>query len=89
MGHLHDFDHPEIEPVIRRILERCQAHGVPFGMFTGTVDKARKWIGEGGQIATVGGDVPFIDEGIARAKREIADILSSADGVRGLTTRLK
>ena len=76
MGHLHDMDNPEVEPVIRRILDRCRTHGVPFGMFTGTIEKARKWIGAGGQIATVGGDIAFIDQGIARTKREIAEVLS-------------
>ena len=75
MGHLNDLENPAIEAAIRHVLDRCRAHGVPFGMFTGTVEKARKWIGAGGQIATIGGDVPFIDAGIAATKREIAAIL--------------
>ena len=75
MGHLRDMENAEVEAAIRRILEACLRHDVPFGMFTGTAEKARKWIGLGGQIATVGGDVPFIDAGIAQAKRDIARIL--------------
>jgi 2-keto-3-deoxy-L-rhamnonate aldolase RhmA len=77
MGYLNDLENPAVEPVIRQILEGCRAHGVPFGMFTGTAEKARRWIHAGGQIATVGGDVTFIDQGIARTKQEIAEILTA------------
>jgi len=75
MGHLNDMENPEVETAIRRTLEACLRHDVPFGIFSGTAEKARKWIGLGGQIATVGGDTSFIDAGIAQAKREIARIL--------------
>jgi 2-keto-3-deoxy-L-rhamnonate aldolase RhmA len=76
MGYLNDLDNPAVEAAIRRILEACQRHGVPFGMFTGSAEKARKWVGLGGRIATVGGDLPFIDAGIVQAKREIAAMLA-------------
>jgi 2-keto-3-deoxy-L-rhamnonate aldolase RhmA len=75
MGYLHDLENPAVEAAIQRILDSCRKHGVPFGMFTGTTAKARKWISRGGQIATIGGEVAFIDAGIAQTKREIAEIL--------------
>ena len=75
MGYLHDRENPAVETQIRRILDGCREHGMPFGIFSGTAEKARKWVGLGARIATVGGDVPFIDAGIAQAKREIASIL--------------
>ena len=75
MGYRDDLGNPAVESTIRRILAGCQRHNVPFGMFTGTAEKARHWIGLGGKIATAGADFLFIDTGIARTKREIADIL--------------
>lgn len=75
MGHLHDLEHPAVEATIQRILDGCLAHGVPFGMFTGTYEKAQKWIGRGGKIATIGGDLFFIDAGIANTRRQVAEIL--------------
>jgi len=44
-------------------------------MFTGTMERARKWIKRGGQIATAGSDVGFISEGAARTKKEIDELL--------------
>jgi 2-keto-3-deoxy-L-rhamnonate aldolase RhmA len=75
LGHLHDMEHQEVDAAIQRVLDGCKQHGVPFGMFTGSAERARKWIGRGGRIATLGGDIWFIDMGIALAKREIASIL--------------
>ena len=75
LGYGHDMENPAVEAAIQRVLDKCREHGVPFGMFTQTAERARKWIGRGGLIATVGGDTAFIDAGIAQAKRDIADIL--------------
>lgn len=75
MGYGHDLENEAVQDTIQRILDGCLRNGVPFGMFTGTAEKARKWIGRGGRIATVGGDMPFIDAGIAQAKQQIAEIL--------------
>lgn len=77
MGHLHDLANPEVDEVIQRILDGCRRHGVPFGMFTGTTQKARQWVSRGCQIATIGGDLPFIDSGIAQTHREIREILEA------------
>lgn len=76
MGHRSDLDHPEVEAAIQRTLDACLRHQVPFGMFTGTFEKARKWIGRGGRIATIGGDLAFIDAGIALTKRQAAELLN-------------
>jgi 2-keto-3-deoxy-L-rhamnonate aldolase RhmA len=78
LGHLHELEHPEVERTIGRILDACLRHNVPFGIFSGTAEKAERWIRRGGRIATVGGDVPFIDQGIAQAKRDIARMLGEA-----------
>jgi len=80
MGYLHDLTNPAVDAMIETILGKCQAHGVPFGMFTGTLERARQWIGRGGLIATVGGDVPFILEGIARTRQAVEEWLAGRDG---------
>lgn len=75
IGRLPEIDHPDVDAVINRVLAKCQEHGVPFGMFTHTLERAKKWISRGCRIATAGGDLDFISEGIARAKKGIAEIV--------------
>jgi 2-keto-3-deoxy-L-rhamnonate aldolase RhmA len=75
MGYLQDLANPAVDEMIAHILGKCQEHGVPFGMFTGTLERARKWIDRGGQIATVGGDVPYLLEGIARTRQALDEWL--------------
>lgn len=75
MGYRDDLGNAEVERAIGRILDGCLKHDVPFGMFTQTAERARKWIERGGKIATVGADFLFIDAGIAQTKKDIASIL--------------
>jgi len=76
MGYIHDMQNPAVDEMIDKILAKCKEHEVPFGMFTGTMEKARKWISRGGQIATAGSDVGFIAEGAAATLEEINELLS-------------
>ncbi len=76
MGYIHDLENSAVDEMIGHILCKCKEKGVHFGMFTGTMEKARKWIKRGGQIATAGSDVGFIVEGSARTKTEIDELLS-------------
>lgn len=76
MGLRNDLGSPAVDDAVRRILDGCLRHGVPFGMFTGTAGQAAAWIDAGGKIATVGADFVWIDEGIARTQAEIAGILA-------------
>jgi 2-keto-3-deoxy-L-rhamnonate aldolase RhmA len=75
LGYINDLENEGVEALIRQVLEGCQKRAVPFGMFTGTPEKARQWIGLGGRIATIGSDMAFVDAGIAQAKRDAALIL--------------
>jgi 2-keto-3-deoxy-L-rhamnonate aldolase RhmA len=74
LGYLNQVDHPEVEAAIHRVLDSCQSHSLPFGMFTTTAERARKWASAGAQLVTVGGDTAFLDSGIAAAQRAIAEI---------------
>jgi len=77
MGHLNDLAHPDIDAAIERVLAKCKQHGVPFGMFTGTLEKARQWTSRGGQIATVGGDAGFLEAAARQAKADIEALKAS------------
>ena len=50
-GHLMDRDHQEVQDAMHHILEKCKEHHVPFGLFSGTLELAQRWIDRGGQIA--------------------------------------
>jgi 2-keto-3-deoxy-L-rhamnonate aldolase RhmA len=71
MGHIHELNTPAVDAMIGRILQKCKEHHVPFGMFTGSLERARQWVSQGGLIATVGGDLTFVVNGAAEAKRQI------------------
>lgn len=66
----------EADKAILHVLDRCKVHGVPFGMFTGSIENAEIWVRRGAQIATAGADLGFVAEGAARTVRRIKEILS-------------
>jgi 2-keto-3-deoxy-L-rhamnonate aldolase RhmA len=76
MGYLNDMENPAVSDAIQQVLKACKVNAVPFGIFSGTPERAAHWISCGGQLATIGGDVPFIDAGILQAKQDIARILN-------------
>ncbi len=76
MGYGQDKDNPEVDKMIKRVLTGCQKHDVPFGMFTGTLTIAQKWLSQGGLIATVGADTGFISEGIEKTRVDVRDLLT-------------
>lgn len=79
IGRLPDIDHPDVDAVIQRVSDKCRQHGVAFGMFTHTPERARKWMARGCRIATVGGDLDFVFAGIQRAKGVSAELKKDFD----------
>ena len=69
--------HPKAEEAIHLILNKCKEHGVPWGMFTGTVPVAEKWLRRGGQIVAAGSDFGFVLEGAQRTLDELKEVLAS------------
>jgi len=65
-----------VDSLIQRTLDKCKEHKVAFGMFTGTMELAQKWLSRGGQIATVGGDVGFLHDAAKQAKQAIEKLKS-------------
>jgi 2-keto-3-deoxy-L-rhamnonate aldolase RhmA len=74
-GLLPDLDAPALDAIIDKVLAKCKQHKVPFGMFTHTVERAKKWAARGAQIVTAGGDLDWIAEGIARVKKALPEII--------------
>ena len=67
-------------PMFTRVLDKCKEHGVPWGMFTSTLEIADQWLSQGGQIGIVGGDVGFVTEGAATTSRQVKELQSRLNG---------
>ena len=68
MGHLGDFNHPDVGARITDVRAACQRNSVPFGIFAATEQAARRWAGEGARFMTIGADTQFLDQGIATSR---------------------
>ena len=69
--------HPKAEEAIQFILDKCDEHGVPWGMFTQPFEVAEKWLRRGGKIVTVGSDYGFITSGAATAVSGARKVIDS------------
>ena len=72
MGYVTGRANANVDAVIQKVLDGCLKHKVSWGMFTGSMELARKWLKKGGLIATGGADTGYIAEGAARTLKEIA-----------------
>ncbi len=70
MGYVTGRSNQQVDDMIQKVLDGCLRHGVPWGMFTGGMDQARKWLLRGGLIATGGSDTGFIAAGAAQMLKE-------------------
>ena len=43
LGHPGDPAHPEVQQVVRQVIDTCNANKKPFGIFVGTTEAARKY----------------------------------------------
>jgi 2-keto-3-deoxy-L-rhamnonate aldolase RhmA len=68
MGHLGDFNHPDVGARIADVRAACQRNSVPFGIFAATEQAARRWAGDGAALMTIGADTQFLDQGIATSR---------------------
>ena len=44
-------------------------------MFTGSFEVAEKWLRKGGKIATVGGDVQYVKQGMQQGAQQLRELL--------------
>src|ERR1700730_10610274 len=68
MGHLADFNHPDVVARIADVRAACQRNSVPFGIFAATEQAARRWAGGGAALMTIGADTQLLDQGIATSR---------------------
>ena len=76
MGILPSEWNDEHDAMIRHILDKCNEHGVPWGMFTSTYEIAERWLERGGLIATVGADLGFLMSGLAAMDSQVRDLVA-------------
>jgi 2-keto-3-deoxy-L-rhamnonate aldolase RhmA len=58
-------DHPAVQQLVDKAIERARAHSTPYGLPTWSAEECQSYIKRGGQILTVGSDLQFM----ARAAR--------------------
>ena len=71
---------PEGDKMTAHILDKCKEHGVPWGMFTQTLETAEKWLTRGGQIGIVGNDIGFVTQGAADTVKATKELLARVNG---------
>jgi 4-hydroxy-2-oxoheptanedioate aldolase len=74
-GFLGKGNHPEVTKAIADSLHLVKAHGKFVGMSTGDAESGRKWLAQGCDFVSVGGDVRTLTSGarkLATAARAIA-----------------
>jgi 4-hydroxy-2-oxoheptanedioate aldolase len=70
MGVPGQYDHPEVEAAINRVIVTCQRSGVAPGIYAGNTDFARRWIDAGMRFIIYLSDVNLlVDGGAAALKR--------------------
>ncbi len=74
MGHATDPEHASVVAAVDRVVEHCVRHHVPFGMFPMDAAGTESWVRRGCQIAVMGSDIGFIDQGIATMQADLATI---------------
>jgi 2-keto-3-deoxy-L-rhamnonate aldolase RhmA len=67
MGHINDLSHGDVGAAIADVRAACQRSSVPFGIFTATEQAAQRWAADGATFMTIGSDVQFLDQGIAKS----------------------
>ena len=63
-----DMAHPEVVATIERVVDACRAKAMTTGIFAGTTEAARRWIGRGVSLVGVGVDTAHL----LRALRQVA-----------------
>ncbi|HEY7306914.1 MAG TPA: aldolase/citrate lyase family protein [Bryobacteraceae bacterium] len=58
--------HPDVEAVVKALIQRARAHAMPFGLPTWTSDECLQYVKLGAQLLTIGSDLGFMANG-ARA----------------------
>lgn len=63
LGHPGDPAHPEVQQVVRQVIDTCSANERPFGIFVGTTEAARKYRDLGASYIAIASDLAFMAKG--------------------------
>lgn len=63
LGHPGDPAHPEVQQVVRQVIDTCNANKKPFGIFVGTTEAARKYRDLGASYIAIASDLAFMAKG--------------------------
>src|SRR5882724_2315169 len=61
MGHIGDLGHGDVGTAIAEVRAACLRNSVPFGIFAGSEQAARRWAADGAAFMTIGADTQFLD----------------------------
>jgi 4-hydroxy-2-oxoheptanedioate aldolase len=65
LGHLNDPQHGDVVQAIDKVMQRCAAANVPFGMYAPSAAAAADLMSRGARLITVGSDMLFLERGMA------------------------
>jgi 4-hydroxy-2-oxoheptanedioate aldolase len=66
-----EMGHPRVVETIRSVVAACKAKGVTSGIFAGTPDAAKRWIGEGVTLVGVGADTSIFLKALKEVVGEV------------------
>lgn len=66
-----EMGHPRVVETIEGVIEACRVAGVTTGIFAGTSEAARRWIGRGVTLVGTGVDTALILKGLKAAVSEL------------------
>lgn len=53
-------NHPDVESVLERLIQRARAHRMPFGLPTWTPEECESYVKRGAQLLTIGSELSFL-----------------------------
>jgi len=82
MGHPGEYDHPDVLKAMKRILEICRAHKVPFGTTASSLEGAKYWIKQGVQFFEAADELSLIAAGSRELVAQYRKISPAKQGTR-------
>ena len=71
LGYPGDPAHPEVQQVVRQVIDTCSANKKPFGIFVGTTEAARKYRDLGVSYIAIASDLAFMAKGYHQMADEL------------------
>lgn len=66
-----EMGHPKVVSAIEAVIDACKTAGITSGIFAGTGEAARRWIGRGVTLVGAGVDTAYVLKGLKAAVSEL------------------